>query len=533
MVFILLFTLAVLWIFYNCYWKRYGLPPGPMPLPLIGNMAEFNRDPSCYKLFSKWEKKYGPIFTYWQGEEPIIAITDYDLIVEAFVKNGDATSDRHTKFLHNYSRLFRGSEPRGLFATPKNSKQNWEEHRKFLMQYIKKINFGEIFVLDEIETIFEKLQSSLNSGLKEHDVGELIDIAIASIIQQILFGHRFNDDEKIKEYKNLQNILMEHFGSWFKLCNIVVLIWPEILKHIPILNKDFSTLLGSGNQLYEYHETQIKKHQNIHENAFQNDSNIEDATDFIDAFLRQRSRNLELFNDEGEFSMEQLRAISFDFWVATLVTATQIKYNIIMLIRNPKIQEKIQQELDQICGNGRIEARHKPDLPYTNAALNMLRKTRLRHEKIVSAQLALYVNELRRLGCFAINPVPARQTRIPIVIGGYTIPAETAIHPVFSSVLLNEKYFPKPNEFIPERFLSQNESNINKLEYLIGFGLGKRQCLGEPLSKIEDFLITANLIHQFKFFSIDPTNPPSDEKVFGVAVSLKEKFKCKIVPRLT
>uniref|UniRef100_A0A914QCU0 Cytochrome P450 n=1 Tax=Panagrolaimus davidi TaxID=227884 RepID=A0A914QCU0_9BILA len=244
------------------------------------------------------------------------------------------------------------------------------------MQYIKKINFGEIFVLDEIEIIFEKLQSSLNSGIKEHDVGELIDIAIASIIQQILFGQRFNDDEKIKEYKNLQNILMEHFGSWFKLCNIAVLIWPEVLKHIPILNKDFPILIESGNKLYEYHETQIKKHQKIHENTFQSDSNIEDATDFIGAFLRQRSRNLELFKDEGEFSVEQLRAISFDFWVATLVTATQIKYNIIMLIQNPKIQEKIQKELDQICGNGRVEARHKPDLPYTNAALNVGLKER-------------------------------------------------------------------------------------------------------------------------------------------------------------
>uniref|UniRef100_A0A914Z612 Cytochrome P450 n=1 Tax=Panagrolaimus superbus TaxID=310955 RepID=A0A914Z612_9BILA len=179
----------------------------------------------------------------------------------------------------------------------------------------------------------------------------------------------FNDD-KIEEFKNLQQLLANHFGSYFRLCNLVVLLWPEILKYIPILNKDFSKLIESGKMLYEFHENEIQKHQKIHKNQFQNDSNIENATDFIDAFLRQRSRNFEISGGEGEFSLEQLRAISFDFWVATQVTATQIKYNLIMLIRHPEIQEKMQQELNQICGAGRVEIQHRSKLPYTNAVLN-------------------------------------------------------------------------------------------------------------------------------------------------------------------
>lgn len=41
-----------------------------------------------------WEKKYGPIFTYWLGEDPIVAVTDFKLIKETFIRNSEAYSGR-------------------------------------------------------------------------------------------------------------------------------------------------------------------------------------------------------------------------------------------------------------------------------------------------------------------------------------------------------------------------------------------------------------------------------------------------------
>ena len=139
----------------------------------------------------------------------------------------------------------------------------------------------------------------------------------------------------------------------------------------------------------------------------------------------------------------------------------------------------------------------------------------------VTLTLKFLFQELRRIGCFAIQRTPSRQTRIPLNVGGYTIPAGTGIHPVFSSVVFDETLFPEPEKFMPERWLTSDDK-LNKPEYMIGFGVGKRMCLGEQMSRMMDFLIVANLIHEFEVefrksiilqinsvsFSFEPSIPP-------------------------
>lgn len=49
----------------------------------------------------------------------------------------------------------------------------------------------------------------------------------------------------------------------------------------------------------------------------------------------------------------------------------------------------------------------------------------------------------------------------------------------------------------PERFIDGN-GGFKKPQELIPFGLGKRQCLGENLARMELFLFLSNLFNQFK-----------------------------------
>lgn len=124
--------------------------------------------------------------------------------------------------------------------------------------------------------------------------------------------------------------------------------------------------------------------------------------------------------------------------------------------------------------------------------------------------------------------IPHATTR-DVTIEGYFIPKGTAILPQISTVLYDEEVslersrqlatfrfiqiFPEHTAFKPERFLDAN-GHLKRTDELIPFSVGKRQCLGESLAKMELFLFLANILNQFKvtFFlsamDVVPFNKP-------------------------
>ncbi|KAH7680062.1 CBN-CYP-33C11 protein, partial [Aphelenchoides avenae] len=57
--------------------------------------------------------------------------------------------------------------------------------------------------------------------------------------------------------------------------------------------------------------------------------------------------------------------------------------------------------------------------------------------------------------------------------------------------------FPEPNRFNPDRFIDEHGS-LKRADEVIAFSVGKRQCLGESLARMELFLFVANIFNQFK-----------------------------------
>ena len=66
------------------------------------------------------------------------------------------------------------------------------------------------------------------------------------------------------------------------------------------------------------------------------------------------------------------------------------------------------------------------------------------------------------------------------------------------SVLRDPQLFPDPSRFDPTRFLDPSTGGFVMPKGYVAFGVGKRECLGRSLAKIEQFLFTAALVHQFR-----------------------------------
>lgn len=81
--------------------RRSTLPPGPFPWPILGNLLQL--DPvQPQKTCQKWSKVYGPVFTVWLGSQPMVMVTDYELMKDALTKHGDQLSQRPRIYAYDY-----------------------------------------------------------------------------------------------------------------------------------------------------------------------------------------------------------------------------------------------------------------------------------------------------------------------------------------------------------------------------------------------------------------------------------------------
>ncbi|KAK1327490.1 hypothetical protein QTO34_012992 [Cnephaeus nilssonii] len=157
----------------------------------------------------------------------------------------------------------------------------------------------------------------------------------------------------------------------------------------------------------------------------------------------------------------------------TETTSTTLSWAVAFLLHHPEVQRRLQEELDRELGPGAWRSR----VPYKDRArLPLLNAT---------------IAEVLRLRPVVPLALPHRTTR-PSSISGYDIPEGTVVIPNLQGAHLDETVWERPHEFWPDRFLAPGGS-----PGALAFGCGARVCLGEPLARLELFVVLRRLLQAF------------------------------------
>ncbi|WP_165495241.1 cytochrome P450 [Actinomadura roseirufa] len=132
--------------------------------------------------------------------------------------------------------------------------------------------------------------------------------------------------------------------------------------------------------------------------------------------------------------------------------------------RNPAVQTRLQEELDDVLGGRPIEFDDLPKLEYTR--------------RLIDETLRLH----------SVAWMMSRRARTDVNLGGHLIPAGTEL--LFSPTTLHRDpaLYPDPLRFDPDRWLSPPPR-----EHFVPFGAGPRKCIGVHFSYIQMTVIVATL----------------------------------------
>lgn len=73
--------------------RVYKLPPGPKPLPLVGNLLDLPKDHD-WVHWAKHKEVYGPISSVTVFDQTIIILNDVQAAIDLFEKRSNIYSDR-------------------------------------------------------------------------------------------------------------------------------------------------------------------------------------------------------------------------------------------------------------------------------------------------------------------------------------------------------------------------------------------------------------------------------------------------------
>uniref|UniRef100_A0A2K5CQ18 Cytochrome P450 family 2 subfamily G member 2 n=1 Tax=Aotus nancymaae TaxID=37293 RepID=A0A2K5CQ18_AOTNA len=306
-------------------WKRMNkggkLPPGPTPIPFLGNLLQVRTD-ATFQSFMKLREKYGPVFTVYMGPRPVVVLCGHEAVKEALVDQADDFSGRGQ--LASVERNFQGH------GVALSNGDRWRSLRRFSLTILRDFGMGKRSIEERIQEeagyLLEEFQKTKGAPI---DPTFFLSRSVSNVISSVVFGSRFDYGDK------------------------------QFLKLVQLVNESFIEMSTPWTQLYDMYSG-IMQHLPGRHNR-------------ISTNLIEELKGLHCLQ---EFNLKNLVLTTLNlFFAGTETVSSTLRYGFLLLMKHPEVEAKIHEEINQVIGPHRLPSvDDRVKMPYTDAVIHEIQR---------------------------------------------------------------------------------------------------------------------------------------------------------------
>lgn len=400
--FVVILVGAVLYLYPSS--RRVTGVPGLNPTEdKDGNLQDIVNKGSLHEFLVGLHDRFGPVASFWFGRRPVVSLGSVDELRQHI--NPNWTTDSFETMLKSLLGYQSGTGIGGTEALMR--KKVYEGAINKTLEN----NFPILLKLvDELVSKWESFPKSQHTPVCAH----LLGLAMKAVTQLAL-GSRFADDSEVLRFRKSHEA-----------------IWSEIGKGYldGSLDKSSSRKAHYENALAEM-ESILKAV--VKERSGQGSR----QSAFMDSLIQARLSDTQVMEESMVFTL-----------AGCVITANLCIWAVHFLSISEAVQEKLNQELVEVLGNGPVSLDKIPQLRYCQHVLN---------ETVRTAKL---------------TPIAARLQEVEGKVDGHVIPKETLVIYALGVVLQDADTWTMPYRFDPDRF---TDESVGKSFSLLGFS-GNQAC---------------------------------------------------------
>lgn len=481
-------------------WVWLRMPPGPTPLPFLGNKFQLPKS-KPWIHFQEWAKVYGPIFTIWIGRKPTIVISDPNIAVDLMEKRSTKYSSR-PRMVAMGEILWDGAS---ILVQPYG--KEWSMRRKLLHQAMtpKALRLYKPVQAAEASRLCHQLLETPANWEK------LLERFTSSIVFCVAYGHRIDslNAEVIR-----QRFKFMHYSSSLNVPGKYMVESFPFLKNVPdFLAPWKAEIKAHGREEAAVNMALVDVVRSDLARAKRQGDDVPDSLCKLLLELREKE-HIPLSDRNFSYIPASLFGAGSDTTASTLCTA------FLALVTHPETLHAAHAELDAVIGSAQTPTfEDEVRLPYI---------------------CALVKEVLRWRPVAVLGGTPHASTEDDRY-EGYYIPAGTTVLGNSWAINLNEEYYPNPHNFDPTRFLHAAAEGLKVQAPVSGkrhpakaghssFGWGRRICPGADLAGNSLFIALAKILWAFDILPLEGVKYDTFAYTEGFNIRPK-KFECEIKVR--